>query len=89
MRKEQWGSLSDMAREQFYWKDPGIEYSQQAKVPKGGRDGDGKLLPPPENFLLMLLHPTHVDYLRLTDNFRQLDKLEEEGEVWSQKRVNP
>lgn len=87
MRKEQWGNLSDMAREQFYWKDPGIEYSQQAEVPEGGRGEDGKMLPPPDNFLLMLLHPTYVDYLRLTDNFRQVDKLDED--YWTEKRVNP
>ena len=87
MRKEQWGNLSDMAREQFYWRDPSIEYEPQVKVPEGGRGEDGKVLPPPDNFLLMLLNPTRVDYLRLTDNFRQFDELE--GEKWMEKRVNP
>jgi len=87
MRKEQWENLSDMAREQFYWKDPGIEYSQQAEVPEGGRGEDGTILPIPDNFLLMLLHPTYVDYLRLTDNFRQVDKFDEDD--WTEKRVNP
>lgn len=87
MRKEQWGNLSDMAREQFYWRDPSIEYEPQVKVPEGGRGEDGKILPPPENFLLMLLNPTRVDYLRLTDNFRQFDEFE--GEKWLEKRVNP
>lgn len=87
MRKEQWGILSDMAREQFYWKDPMNEYSPQAEVPAGGRGDDGKVLPPPDNFLLMLLHATYVDYLRLTDNFRQLDNLD--GDEWTEKRVNP
>ena len=87
MRKEQWGNLSDMAREQFYWRDPSIEYEPQVKVPEGGRGEDGKVLPPPDNFLLMLLNPTRVDYLRLGDNFRQFDELE--GETWTEKRVNP
>eukprot|EP00957_Ditylum_brightwellii_P090721 6909381-Ditylum_brightwellii.AAC.1 len=29
-RKQQWGNLSDMAREQFYWKEPGVPYEPQA-----------------------------------------------------------
>jgi len=87
MRKEQWGNLSDMAREQFYWRDPSIDYEAQLKVPEGGRNEDGKVLPPPDNFLLMLLNPTRVDYLRLGDNFRQFDELE--GDKWTEKRVNP
>eukprot|EP00560_Eucampia_antarctica_P006074 CAMPEP_0197824892 /NCGR_PEP_ID=MMETSP1437-20131217/2090_1 /TAXON_ID=49252 ORGANISM="Eucampia antarctica, Strain CCMP1452" /NCGR_SAMPLE_ID=MMETSP1437 /ASSEMBLY_ACC=CAM_ASM_001096 /LENGTH=295 /DNA_ID=CAMNT_0043424697 /DNA_START=34 /DNA_END=921 /DNA_ORIENTATION=- len=86
-RKQQWGNLSDMAREQFYWKNPGTSYESQAEVPLGGRDDDGKVLPPPNNFLLMLLYPKRVDYLRLTDNFRQIDELD--SDTWSWERVNP
>jgi pyridoxamine 5'-phosphate oxidase len=90
-RKQQWGNLSDMAREQFYWEDPGISYtSTWAKgegIPAGGRDDDGKVLPPPDTFLLMLLNPTTIDYLRLGDNFRQVDKWED-GQ-WLSTRVNP
>ena len=87
MRKEQWGNLSDSAREQFYWKDPSVPYTLQNDVPAGGRGEDGKVLPPPKNFLLMLLHPTRVDYLRLGDNYRQIDNLD--GEEWRCERVNP
>merc|ERR1712224_84325 len=89
-RKEQWGNLSDPAREQFFWKDPGLpkfDNDDVVVVPKGGRDEDGKVLPPPDNFLLMILQPTRCDYLRLTDNYRQIDNfvvaaatsIEEEG----------
>mmetsp|Transcript_8584 Transcript_8584/g.13163 ORF Transcript_8584/g.13163 Transcript_8584/m.13163 type:complete len:307 (+) Transcript_8584:82-1002(+) len=90
-RKEQWGNLSDMAREQFFWTDPGIDYSGESTVPTGGRDENGKVVPVPDTFLLMLLLPKHVDYLRLGDNFRQIDELSSssEGEEWSQNRVNP
>uniref|UniRef100_A0A7S4IHW8 Pyridoxamine 5'-phosphate oxidase Alr4036 family FMN-binding domain-containing protein n=1 Tax=Odontella aurita TaxID=265563 RepID=A0A7S4IHW8_9STRA len=88
-RKEQWGNLSDTAREQFYWKEPGVPYVQQATVPPGGRGDDGRVLPPPENFLLMLLYPNRVDYLRLGDNFRQVDELDREGGGWKLERVNP
>jgi len=86
-RKEQWGSLSDMAREQFYWKDPSLPYEEQNIVPAGGRGDDGKILPAPKNFLLMLLYPTRVDYLRLTGNYRQIDEFH--SGHWICKRVNP
>ncbi len=92
-RKEQWGNLSDMAREQFYWVDPGLNFddneseSALKQIPAGGRDENGKVLPPPENFLLMLLYPKRCDYLRLTDNFRQIDDLKEDE--WEANRVNP
>jgi len=87
-RKQQWGNLSDAAREQFYWNDPNTHYEIQAKVPVGGRDENGKVLPPPDTFLLMLLFPKRVDYLRLTDNYRQLDELRKDYE-WIPHRINP
>jgi PPOX class probable FMN-dependent enzyme len=91
-RKEQWGNLSDSAREQFYWTTPGILYQEQTsiEIPQGGRDAfTGKVLPPPKDFLLMLLHPFHVDYLRLSDNYRQIDELDGDSELWNAKRVTP
>eukprot|EP00565_Helicotheca_tamesis_P001441 CAMPEP_0185733500 /NCGR_PEP_ID=MMETSP1171-20130828/19699_1 /TAXON_ID=374046 /ORGANISM="Helicotheca tamensis, Strain CCMP826" /LENGTH=241 /DNA_ID=CAMNT_0028403253 /DNA_START=180 /DNA_END=905 /DNA_ORIENTATION=- len=87
-RKQQWGNMSDMAREQFYWKEPGVPYTPQAEVPAGGRGEDGKVLAPPDNFLLMLLYPKRVDYLRLGDNFRQIDEIDDD-EVFKPLRVNP
>lgn len=88
-RKAQWGNLSDSAREQFYWKEPSIPYQTDAEggVPPGGRSEEGKVLPPPDDFLLMLLTPRRVDYLRLGDNYRQLDDIVD-GE-WNMARVNP
>ena len=106
-RKQQWGNLSDMAREQFYWEKPGIPYSsigaeeeeEESKVvkpPSGGRDEDGKVLPPPDAFLIMLLYPAKIDYLRLTDNYRQIDEWDRSdggdgggGCHWKSMRVNP
>jgi pyridoxamine 5'-phosphate oxidase len=91
-RKEQWGNLSDSAREQFYWTTPGIlhEEHKSIEIPKGGRDAfSGRVLPPPKEFLLMLLHPFHVDYLRLSDNYRQIDDLDNDNEMWYAKRVTP
>lgn len=92
-RKQQWGNLSDMAREQFYWENPGISYTSTwanvEEIPTGGRDEEGKVIPPPDTFLLMLLYPTVVDYLRLGDNFRQVDNWEAGDGQWNSVRVNP
>ena len=86
-RKEQWGNLSDSAREQFFWQEPGIDYSGESIVPTGGRDEEGNLLVAPPSFLLMFLRPKRVEYLRLGDNFRQIDELVDKQ--WVEKRVNP
>ena len=95
-RKQQWGNLSDPAREQFYWKQPGVTYEGTPDVPAGGRDEDGKVLPPPDTFLLMLLHPVSVKYLRLTDNMALLDEAASSSGICTSddnwhppKRVNP
>ena len=92
-RKQQWGNLSDMAREQFYWSNPGIDFiseSEQAKgVPAGGRDNEGKILPVPDTFLLMLLYPTSVNYLKLGDNYSQVSQWESNECQWKSVRVNP
>ncbi|EJK77074.1 hypothetical protein THAOC_01110 [Thalassiosira oceanica] len=95
-RKQQWGNLSDPAREQFYWENPGVPYTLASEngVPAGGRDEEGRVLPAPDTFLLMLLYPTKIDYLRLGDNFRQVDEWSDYGPSsvrsrWRSIRVNP
>ena len=53
---------------------------------------EGKVLPPPDNFLLMLLNPKSVKYLRLSDNLAIVDNLviEKDGQMnWLSTRVNP
>ncbi|KAJ8601441.1 hypothetical protein CTAYLR_005933 [Chrysophaeum taylorii] len=90
-RQEMWGKLSDKAREQFYWEHvPRTPYNQSPeKPPAGGRDSEtGEILePPPPIFLLVLLEPLVCDYLRLEDNFRQIDRLADRE--WVSERVNP
>jgi hypothetical protein len=89
-RKELWGNLTDPSRESFFGEVvPGDAFEKQfSSVPPGGRDEDGKILPPPENFLLMLLDPKDVDYLHLTgDQNRQIDSRGPSG--WTMQRVNP
>lgn len=93
-RKEMWNNCSDAARESFLSQlvpgDPWLPTvdGEGSSVPPGARDPDGKLLPPPENFLLMLLLPIKVDYLRLNNMYRQIDHLDDCG-AWSSQRVNP
>jgi PPOX class probable FMN-dependent enzyme len=96
MRKQQWGNLRDSAREQFYWSSPGLpldeaEADVNAKtashIPAGGRGEDGKVLPAPGEFLLMLLDPERVHYLRLTDNHACV--FEKADGAWETKEVNP
>eukprot|EP00527_Entomoneis_sp_CCMP2396_P002751 CAMPEP_0198143540 /NCGR_PEP_ID=MMETSP1443-20131203/8527_1 /TAXON_ID=186043 /ORGANISM="Entomoneis sp., Strain CCMP2396" /LENGTH=247 /DNA_ID=CAMNT_0043806791 /DNA_START=172 /DNA_END=918 /DNA_ORIENTATION=- len=88
-RKQQWGNLSDSARESFLdTQIPGGSYSgKPSEVPSGGRDEDGKVVPPPDNFLLMLLFPKSVDFLRLTNMYKQADNLQDGN--WSMQRLNP
>jgi len=86
-RKQQWGNLSDRAREQMFWNHPGVPYEGEPEVPVAGRDSEGKVLEPPDSFLLMLLEPETVKYLRLTDNYAQTDMLE--NGAWNITRVNP
>mmetsp|Transcript_85634 Transcript_85634/g.151660 ORF Transcript_85634/g.151660 Transcript_85634/m.151660 type:complete len:265 (+) Transcript_85634:36-830(+) len=89
-RFEQWKKLSDAAREQFWWTQPGTDYSLSAsRKANDYKVGDPETgIPPPDNFLMMLLWPREVKYLRLTDNFAQLDELDSSG-GWTARRVNP
>lgn len=91
-RKAQWVNLTDETREQMLWPQPGADYVPHSDlpspIPAGGRDSEGNILPAPDNFLLMLLYPTKVKYLRLTDNYAQVDEVGEDGE-WKFHRVNP
>jgi hypothetical protein len=87
-RMQQWSKLTDAAREQFYWLDADVPgRKSKADIPDGGRDKDGNVLPPPDNFLLMLLWPEDVDYLRLRDNYRQVDR--KAGDEWDITPVFP
>jgi pyridoxamine 5'-phosphate oxidase len=88
-RLAMWEGLSDAAREQFYWPDPGAMYTEYipSTIISGGRDNMGVVVPPPDNFFLLLAYPSKVKYVRLTDNFSLLDSLTEGGK-WHTTRVN-
>lgn len=90
-RRKQWEIMTDSSRESFFRQEmPGSAKILTEKptytIPPGGRDPDGNILPPPESFLLMLLKPDHVDYLRLTDLYRQIDEFS--NNEWKSTVVN-
>lgn len=85
-----WKNLSDPAREQFYWLEPGQSYAGAPSTPTGGRSEEGVILPPPSNFLLLLLIPSKIHYLRLRDNYAQKCSWKGGGGGgWVSRRVNP
>lgn len=88
-RNDMWNKASDASRESFLVNQlpGGIYKPEEGDIPAGGRNADGSTVPPPENFLLMLLIPDEVDYLRLTDNYRQRDMIGEGA--WKGQRLNP
>jgi hypothetical protein len=99
-RAAQWDKLTDAARESFYdphppgtihTDTPSGDNDDKATIPPGGRTADGAVLqPPPETFLLLLLQPTRVDYLRLgAQQYRQVDVCDATTGVWTSTRVNP
>ncbi|KAL3807343.1 hypothetical protein ACHAXA_011167 [Cyclostephanos tholiformis] len=65
-----------------------VREASSTKTTGDGNDGNGRndvaemvwwVLPPPDNFLLMLLYPFRVDYLRLTDNYHRVDEWDRKG----------
>lgn len=92
-RVSMWKQLSDPAREQFFWLHPGLPFSASSHdlnpIPPGGKGPDGAvILPPPDTFLLLLLLPKEVKYLRLADNYAQKCLLFDDLQ-WSSTRVTP
>ena len=61
--------------------------SASSTIPSGGRDAEGRILDPPETFLLLLVYPQEVRYLRLGDNFSCRHVLVDGN--WVAQRENP
>lgn len=85
-RQQLWHNLSDGARVQFAWADPG--------QPRAVDDPFDPPLPNPStplpNFLLLLLDPTQVDHLALRGNPQNRDRYSlESPEGWSVNAINP
>jgi pyridoxamine 5'-phosphate oxidase len=84
-RRQRWHDLSDAARTQFAWADPG--------QPRDPEDAFSPAPPDPTqplpNFCLLLLDPEQVDHLELRGDpqTRQIYRHHESG--WTRQAVNP
>jgi hypothetical protein len=94
-RQKMWLRISDAARRSFFARSgPGQAFAEGDNLAADkdadeafDPDGSARIPPPPDSFLLMLLVPDRVDYLRLENMYRQVDAFED-GE-WVRRRVNP
>jgi hypothetical protein len=95
-RAEQWEIMSHSAKQQFYTnKQPGqiIVNEQEAAQGEATEAATATITvidettPPPSTFVLMLLWPLQVKYLRLTDMYSQLDTYSAEDSTWKSVRV--
>ena len=86
LRLERWTGLSDASKKSFFTPNgPGSPWIDEAIL-----DECENLDTIPENFLVVLVEATACDYLRLTDNFRQIDTRSDDDETtWSSLRVHP
>ena len=86
IRKETWQNISDAARSQFAWPDPGELAAEKSAFDVGLPDSNLIL----DNFCLLLLIPQKVDHLQLRESpqKRCIYTLQEE-ENWLTQPVNP
>ena len=85
-RKITWHNLSDSARSQFAWADPGQPVADKSAFDVDPPDPKVPL----DNFCLLLLIPKKVDHLQLKGDPQQrcIYKLEDDS-TWSSHLVNP
>ncbi|WP_024546237.1 Npun_F5749 family FMN-dependent PPOX-type flavoprotein [Picosynechococcus sp. NKBG15041c] len=86
-RTQTWQSLSDAAREQFFWPTPAAQRSEDlADFQPSGVD----CLEPGPNFVLLLFQVTAVDHLELRGNPQNRFLYHLDGDrLWQKKTVNP
>ena len=75
-----WSRLSEAARAQFFWRPPGAPLNTGESIPPTEN--------PPDNFLVMLIEPQHVDYLWLGKRHQRVISVISDG-TWSEREVNP
>lgn len=84
-RQLQWQELSDAARVQFAWAEPGQLRSPDDSFAPPAPDP----LNPLPNFCLLLLNPMQVDHLELRGNPQNRYLYQQTGTEWTVKSVNP
>ena len=86
-RVKQWKAQTSQSQASFLRHvQPGSVKSDNDPKPAVATDNNSDN-EPPDTFLLMFLQPQHVDYLRLTDLYRQVDERQEDG-TWTKTRVH-
>ena len=85
-RKQTWHNLSDAARSQFAWADPGQPAADKSAFEVESPDPNVPL----DNFCLLLFIPQKVDHLQLRSDPQQrcLYSLQTDS-TWSIQQVNP
>ncbi|MEO0456243.1 MAG: Npun_F5749 family FMN-dependent PPOX-type flavoprotein [Cyanobacteria bacterium P01_A01_bin.114] len=85
-RLSAWQSISDGARSQFYWPQPGQPRTDQSAFDASAIDPNA----PPDSFCLLLLTPIRVDHLKLrgTPQNRYCYQQADDG-GWSAVEINP
>jgi pyridoxamine 5'-phosphate oxidase len=85
-RQQLWQNLSDAARIQFAWSDPGKPRSAADDFNPPAPDA----IDPLPNFRLLLLEPTEVDHLELRgDPQNRHHYLQDEQSQWLVQSINP
>jgi PPOX class probable FMN-dependent enzyme len=81
-RHRLWSSLSEAARAQFFWPDPGLPLGEGDEATQAG---DG----PPDSFVLLEIAPFRVDHLQLGADPQQRFLSELRDGRWESQPVNP
>jgi pyridoxamine 5'-phosphate oxidase len=84
-RQSAWDALSDRARQQFYWPDPG-----QPRAAAADFADHPTAATPPETFGLLLIDPHQVDHLELRgDPQHRTGYIRQPDDQWQVETVNP
>ena len=83
-REQLWSSMSDAARAQFFWRDPGQPLGEGEEL---AQTAEGSAAP--SSFLLLEIEPLAVDHLKLSADpqERYLSRLDDDS--WQATAVNP
>lgn len=86
-RQQLWSALSDPAKAQFFWPQPGMPVSSIVGDPPLN-DVGASTSEPPANFTVIAVSPESVDHLQLTNPQRRVLS-HQSGTDWSWCEVNP
>lgn len=86
-RQTTWQELSDAARSQFAWPDPGKPKADPAAFKPPPPNPNEPL----ENFCLLLLQPVQIDHLQLRSDpqNRTIYSWHDDKQAWSTQAINP